>query len=85
MHRPLRCIPIMKMRGEAMGKHWKFTVQLKVKVSLEALRGEKMIKEISARHQLNPNQGVAWRDKPLAIRINSALCSKRLGGLTLGP
>ena len=35
----------------------RFTNQYKAKVALEALRGDKTIQEIAAKHQLHPNQG----------------------------
>lgn len=40
-----------------MAKHRNFTDHYKAKVALEALRGDKIIKEIAAKHQLHPNQG----------------------------
>jgi len=41
-----------------MAKRRNFTVQFKAKVTLEALRGEKTVKEIAAKHQLHPNQAI---------------------------
>lgn len=39
-----------------MAKRRKFTDQFMAKVALEALRGDKTIQEIAARHQAHPNQ-----------------------------
>ena len=39
-----------------MAKRRNFTDQPKDKVALEALRGDKNVQEIAAKHQLHPNQ-----------------------------
>ena len=39
----------------------RFTADFKAKVALEALRGDKTIQEISARHKVHPNQVSAWK------------------------
>jgi transposase len=39
-----------------MVKRRSFTDQFKAKVALEALRGDKTIQEIAAKHQVHPNQ-----------------------------
>jgi len=39
-----------------MTRRRKFTDQFKAKVALEAMRGDRTIQEIAARHQLHPNQ-----------------------------
>jgi len=39
-----------------MAKLRKLTDQFRAKVSLEALRGDKTVQEIAARHQVQPNQ-----------------------------
>ncbi len=39
-----------------MTKRRRFTDQFKAKVALEALRGDKTIQEIAAKHGLHPNQ-----------------------------
>ena len=44
-----------------MAKRGKFSDQFKVKVALEALRGDKTIQEIAAKHQLHPNQISTWK------------------------
>jgi len=44
-----------------MAKRRKFTDQFKAKVALEALRGDKTIEEIAARHQVHPNRVSTWK------------------------
>ena len=44
-----------------MAKRWNFTDQFKAKVASEALRGDKTVQEIAAKHQLHPNQVSTWK------------------------
>ena len=44
-----------------MAKRRKFTDQFKAKVALKALRGDKTIQEIAAKHQVHPNQADTWK------------------------
>ena len=44
-----------------MAKRRNLTDQFKARVALEALRGEKTVKEIAAKHQLHPNQVGTWK------------------------
>ena len=44
-----------------MTKRRKFTAEFKAKVALEALRGDKTIQEIAARHKVHPNQVSTWK------------------------
>jgi len=44
-----------------MTKRRKFTPEFKAKVALEALRGDRTIQEIAARHQVHPNQVSTWK------------------------
>ena len=39
----------------------RFTADFKANVALEALRGDRAIQEISARHKVHPNQVSAWK------------------------
>ena len=39
----------------------KFTDQFKAKIALEALRGDKAMQEIAAKHQVHPNQVSTWK------------------------
>lgn len=49
-----------------MAKRRRFTDQFKAKVALEALRGDKTIQEIAARHQVHPNQVSTWKRQAMA-------------------
>jgi transposase-like protein len=44
-----------------MAKRRNFTDQFQAKVALEALRGDKTVQEIAAKHQLLPNQVRIWK------------------------
>jgi len=44
-----------------MAKRWKFTGQFKAKVALEALGGDRTTQEITAKHQVHPNQVSTWK------------------------
>jgi len=44
-----------------MTKRRKFSDQFKAKVALEALRGDRMIQEIAAKHRLHPAQVGTWK------------------------
>lgn len=39
----------------------RFTTEFKARVALEALRGDKTIQEIAARHKVHPNQVSTWK------------------------
>lgn len=39
----------------------RFTAEFKAKVALEAIRGERTIAELAAKHQLHPNQITQWK------------------------
>ena len=43
-------------------KRRRFSGELKAKVALEALRGDRTLQEIASQHQVHPNQvGVSWK------------------------
>ncbi len=44
-----------------MTKRRRFTAEFKAKVALEALRGDRTIQEIAARHKVHPNQVSTWK------------------------
>ena len=41
-------------------RRW-FTAEFKAKVALVALRGDRTIQEIAARHKVHPNQARTWK------------------------
>ena len=48
-----------------MSKRRRFTADFKARVALDALRGDKTIQEIAARHKVHPNQVGAWKKQAL--------------------
>jgi transposase-like protein len=44
-----------------MTRRRRFTGEFKARVALEALRGDKTVQEIAARHQVHPNQVSTWK------------------------
>ncbi len=44
-----------------MTKRRRFTAEFKAKVALEALRGDRTIQQIAARHKVRPNQVSTWK------------------------
>ena len=43
----------------------RFTAEFKAKVALQALRGDRTVQEIAARHAVHPNQVSAWKRQAL--------------------
>ena len=46
-----------------MSTRRRFRGDFKAKVALEALRGDKTIQEIAARHKIHPNQVSTWKQR----------------------
>ncbi len=44
-----------------MMKRRRFTADFKARVALEALRGDKTVQEIAAKHKVHPNQVSTWK------------------------
>jgi len=44
-----------------MTRRRRFTADFKARVALEALRGDKTVQEIAAKHEVHPNQVSAWK------------------------
>ena len=42
-------------------KRRRFSGELKAKIALEALRGDRTLQEIASKHQVHPNQVGAWK------------------------
>ena len=64
-----------------MTKRRKFSDQFKAKVALEALRGDRAIQEIAAKHRVHPNQVSTWKKQ--SVDGLSGVFSG--GASTLGP
>ena len=56
-----------------MTKRRKFSDQFKAKVALAALRGDRTIQEIAAKHRVHPNQVSTWRSRPLMVYLARSL------------
>ena len=48
-----------------MTKRRRFTADFKARVAVEALRGDKTIQEIAAKHKVHPNQVSTWKRQAL--------------------
>ena len=59
--RSLRCIPPCDGGMQMISKRRKFSGELKAKIALEALRGDRTLQEIASKHQVHPNQVGAWK------------------------
>ena len=44
-----------------MTKRRRFTADFKARVALEALRGDRTVQEIAAKHKVHPNQVSTWK------------------------
>jgi transposase-like protein len=44
-----------------MTKRRRFTADFKARIALDALRGDKTIQEIAAKHKVHPNQVSTWK------------------------
>ena len=50
----------------AVGEQHPPVLELKAKVALEALRGDRTLQEIASQHQVHPNQVGAWKRQAMA-------------------
>ena len=48
-----------------MGKHRKFSPELKAKIAVEALKGQRTVQEIASNYSVHPNQVTNWRKQLL--------------------
>ena len=49
-----------------MSKRRRFSGELKAKIALEALRGDRTLQEIASKHPVHPNQVSAWKRQAIA-------------------
>ena len=62
-----------------MAKRRSFTDQSKAKLALEALRGDKTVQEIAAKHQLHPNQVSTWKRQAIEGMVDVFSGGKQSG------
>ncbi len=66
-----------------MRRRRRFSGDLKAKVALEALRGDRTLQEIASKHQVHPNQVSTWKRQAALLQksdsIPNALPPDRLG------
>ena len=74
----LRCIPNLR-RDPRLAKRRSFTDQSKAKLALEALRGDKTVQEIAAKHQLHPNQVSTWKRQAIEGMVDVFSGGKQRG------
>jgi transposase len=48
-----------------MGKHRKFNAELKAKIAVEALKGQRTVQEIASSYSVHPAQVTSWRKQLL--------------------
>jgi putative transposase len=48
-----------------MGKHRKFSAQLKAKIAVEAIKGQRTVQEIASSYGVHPNQVTNWKKQLL--------------------
>ena len=48
-----------------MGKHRKFSAELKAKVAVEALKGQRSVQEIASNYSVHPSQVTSWKKQLL--------------------
>lgn len=48
-----------------MGKHRKFSAELKAKIAVEALKGQRTVQEIASSYAVHPNQVTNWKKQLL--------------------
>ena len=48
-----------------MGKHRKFSAELKAKIAVEAIKGQRTVQEIASSYGVHPNQVTNWKKQLL--------------------
>ena len=60
----------------------RFTAQFKAKVAMEALRGDRTVQAIAAKHEVHPNQVSGWKRQAQAGCRNCSLARPTAGRRT---
>ena len=61
-----------------MGKHRKFSAELKAKIAVEGIKGQRTVQEIGSSYSVHPNQVTKWK-KQLLDFSPEAFSTGRLG------
>ena len=61
----VRCTGPIEMEDHDMSKRRRFSADFKARVALEALRGDRTIQEVAARHKVHPNQVNTWKRRAI--------------------
>ncbi|MEM7396058.1 MAG: transposase [Verrucomicrobiota bacterium] len=65
-----------------MAKRRTFSDRFKAKIALEALRANKTVHEIAARHQVHPNHVITWKRQTAEALAGVFNCGCRCDGPT---
>lgn len=60
-----------------------FTAEMKARVALEAIKGQKTVQEIASHYGVHPNQVTNWKRQAILIAANAILDPS--GETTAGP
>ena len=52
-----------------MSRRRRFSGELKAKIALEALRGDRTLQEIASKHQVHPNQVSTWKRQAIDVSM----------------
>ena len=54
-----------------MGKHRKFSAELKAKIAIEAIKGQRTVQEIASSYGVHPNQVTNWKKQLLDFSLEA--------------
>jgi len=59
-----------------MGKHRKFSAELKAKIAVEALKGQRTVQEIASSYAVHPAQVTSWKKQLLDFSPEAFLAGR---------
>ena len=59
-----------------MGKHRKFSAELKAKIAVEALKGQRTVQEIASSYAVHPTQVTSWKKQLLDFSPEAFLAGR---------
>ena len=59
-----------------MGKHRKFSAELKAKIAVEALKGQRTVQEIASSYAVHPTQVTSWKKQLLDFSSEAFLAGR---------